>query len=64
MYISIKNLMRRKIEDQKIRKIYKHGYSRAVTLPIELMRELGWRDNQKVIAKKHGKGILIVDWVK
>ena len=52
----------RKIEDSQIRKIFKHGDSRAITLPAELLRELGWRDNQKVIAKKFGAGILIKDW--
>ena len=54
----------RKSEDAQIRKIFKHGDSRAVTLPIELLRKLKWKDNQKVIAKKYGKGILIVDWEK
>jgi len=54
--------MRRKVEEQNVRKIYRHGDSRAVTLPAEILRELGWRDNQKVVAKKYGKGILITDW--
>jgi antitoxin component of MazEF toxin-antitoxin module len=54
----------RKIEDSEIRKIFQHGDSRAVTLPVELLRELGWSDNQKVIAKKYGNGILIKDWKK
>jgi len=53
---------RRKIEDRNVRKIYKHDESYAVTLPIELMRELKWKDNQKVVAKKYGNGILIKDW--
>jgi len=52
----------RKIEDSEVRKIFRHGGSRAVTLPAELLRELGWRDSQKVTAKKYGKGILIEDW--
>ena len=54
----------RKIEDSEIRKIFKHGDSRAVTLPAELLRELKWKDNQKLVAKKFGKGILIEDWKK
>ncbi len=52
----------RKHENSEIRKIFKHGDSRAITLPAELLRELGWRDNQKVTAVKYGKGILIKDW--
>ena len=56
--------MRRKIEDQHIRKIYEHGDSYAVTLPKELVRKLKWRDSQKVVARKYGEGILIKDWEK
>lgn len=51
----------RKHEDSEIRKIFAHGDSHAITLPAEVLRELGWRDNQKVVAKKYGKGILIKD---
>jgi antitoxin component of MazEF toxin-antitoxin module len=52
----------RKMENSDIRKIFRHGDSRAITLPAGLLRELGWRDNQKVTAKKYGNGILIQDW--
>ncbi len=54
----------RKHEDSEIRKIFKYGDSRAITLPVEILRELGWKDNQKVVAKKYGKGMLISDWKK
>lgn len=54
--------MRRKIEDQKVRKIFESGDSYAITLSKDLVRELGWRDNQKLVAKKYGDGILIKDW--
>ncbi|TRZ77701.1 AbrB/MazE/SpoVT family DNA-binding domain-containing protein [bacterium] len=50
------------MEDRNVRKIYKHDDSYAVTLPIELVRELKWKVNQKVVAKKYGDGILIKDW--
>ena len=53
---------RRKIEDRNVRKIYEHGGSYAITLPKEVVRELKWKDKQKVIARKYGKGILITDW--
>ncbi len=36
----------------------------SVTLPIELVRELGWREKQKVVVKKRGSGLLIEDWKK
>ena len=56
---------RRKLENNNIRKLTKlGGKSTAVTLPIEIVRELGWREKQKVVVKKKGKGIYIVDWKK
>jgi antitoxin component of MazEF toxin-antitoxin module len=54
--------MRRKIEDQKVRKIFESGDSYAITLPKDLVRELGWQDNQKLVAKRYGDGILFRDW--
>ena len=54
--------MRRKLEDKNIRKILKNGDSYAVTLPIDLIRELKWKQKQKVVVKKRGKGLTIVDW--
>jgi len=46
-----------------VRKLTRAGkFSLSLTIPRELAVELGWRDNQKVIAKKYGKGILIEDW--
>ncbi len=56
---------RRKIEERNVRKLYKNsGGSVIVTLPIELVRELGWRDAQKVVFTRTQKGILIEDWKK
>jgi len=55
----------RKQRDLSIRKLTKvGGHSIATTIPIELVRELGWRERQKVVVKKHGNGILITDWKK
>lgn len=55
----------RKLEDKNIRKLTKVGrQSIAVTLPIEIVREFGWREKQKVIVKKSGKRIVIEDWKK
>lgn len=54
----------RKKENSHIRKLGKTGRGASVylTLPIDLVRELGWRDNQKITAKKFGDGILLKDW--
>ena len=56
--------MKRRIEDRNTRKLYKHSASYALTLPIEIIRELGWQENQKVVIKKKGNGIYIEDWEK
>ncbi|MCK5588715.1 MAG: AbrB/MazE/SpoVT family DNA-binding domain-containing protein [Candidatus Pacebacteria bacterium] len=54
--------MRRKLQNRNIRKIFKRGASYSVTLPIELVKELKWREKQKVVVKKRGDGLVIVDW--
>ena len=54
--------MRRSTFDKSTRKLTKSGDSYALTLPIDLVRELGWREKQKVVVVKRGKGIMIVDW--
>ena len=55
-------MTRRKSSEEHIRKITKSGNSYALTLPINIVRELGWREKQKVVVKKRGEGILIKDW--
>jgi len=53
---------RRKLEDRNIRKIFKSGKCYCITLPIEMMRELKWREKQKVeLELKRGK-IVVRDW--
>jgi hypothetical protein len=59
------HMSQRKLEDKNIRKLNKTGgNSITVTLPIEIIRKLGWKAKQKVVAKESGKGILITDWKK
>lgn len=54
-----------KMINQDIRKITKIGKtSLAVTLPRELVSELGWKEKQKVIVKRVRGGLLIKDWKK
>ena len=53
----------RKLQNQHIRKLVKAGkQSISVTLPIEMVRELGWREGQKVTVKRVSRGMLIRDW--
>jgi antitoxin component of MazEF toxin-antitoxin module len=56
-------MARQKLEDRNTRKLRKNsGGTVLVSLPIELVRELKWRDGQKVVVKKWGEGIVIADW--
>lgn len=57
-----KNMAIRKSEDKNIRKILKSGDSYAVTIPIEMLNKLKWREKQKVVVKMKGKSIIIKDW--
>jgi len=57
-----KNMARRKLKDKNIRKILRNGGSYAVTIPIEILKELKWKEKQKVVVKKRGKGLSVVDW--
>lgn len=54
----------RKLEDKNIRKILKNGDSYAVTIPIEVMNELKWKEKQKVVVKKVRGGFSVKDWKK
>jgi len=54
----------RKLADKNIRKILKNGDSFAVTIPIEIMTELKWKEKQKVVVKKVRGGFLVKDWKK
>lgn len=51
--------------DKNIRKIVKNGRdSYYINVPKDLLRELGWKEKQKVVVKKRGKGIVVGDWKK
>ena len=53
-----------KIKKQNIRKLQKQANgSTTIALPTDVLKELKWRDKQKVVVKKRGSGILIEDWV-
>jgi len=56
-------MSRRKLEDKNIRKLGKSGgKSISVTLPIDIIRELGWKSKQKVVVQRRGDTIVIKDW--
>ena len=55
-------MARRKFHEENIRKIKKSGDSYAITIPIVLIRELGWREKQKVVVEKRGAGFAVKDF--
>jgi len=59
-------MARRKSNEDNIRKLTRSGGGKSIglTLPIEIVRELKWKERQKVIAKRVRGGILIKDWKK
>ncbi len=55
----------RKQEEKNIRKLSKIGkQSMGITLPIEEIRKLGWREKQKLKVKRIKGGFEIKDWKK
>ena len=56
-------MSRRKLSDKNIRKLSRVGnVSLGLTLPIEFVRKLKWREKQKVIVELKGKKLTIKDW--
>lgn len=54
----------RKINEAGTRNIQQSGGSYYITLPIGIVRELGWKERQKVVVKKIRGGVQIKDWKK
>ncbi|MDD5289922.1 MAG: AbrB/MazE/SpoVT family DNA-binding domain-containing protein [Patescibacteria group bacterium] len=57
-------MSRRKLTQENIRKIMKSGHSYVVSLPLELIKEFGWKEKQKVTVSRHGRQLIIKDWKK
>jgi antitoxin component of MazEF toxin-antitoxin module len=55
--------MAKQTTDNSVRKLTKlGGKSIGLTLPIELVRELGWREKQRVTVKKVRGGFTVRDY--
>lgn len=53
----------KRAEERGIRKLTKQGgASIGITLPIEMVRDLGWREKQKVVVSRVRGGLMIRDW--
>ncbi|MBU4480437.1 AbrB/MazE/SpoVT family DNA-binding domain-containing protein [Patescibacteria group bacterium] len=59
-------MARRKLEEKNIRKLTRMGGGRSLglTLPIEMMKEFGWKERQKIKVRKSGSKIILEDWKK
>ena len=58
-------MARNKKEEREVRKLTKVGKKTiAVTIPIEIVRELKWKEKQKVTVKRVRGGVLVKDWKK
>ena len=58
-------MARRKLKEKNIRKLTRVGRgSIAVTVPIEMVKHLKWKERQKVVLNLSGEKITIEDWKK
>jgi antitoxin component of MazEF toxin-antitoxin module len=56
---------RKTLGERNTRKLLKIGNgSIALTLPIEMVRNLKWREKQKVTVRQEGNKLIIEDWKK
>ncbi len=59
-------MRKRIIGPERERKLSKvaSGSSYSLTLPIEFIRELGWKEKQKLTVTLDGEQLIIKDWKK
>lgn len=61
-------MARQSMKNRHIRKLGKTGNSESpsyyVTLPIDVVRGLKWKDGQKVVVKKSRNKVVIEDWTE
>jgi antitoxin component of MazEF toxin-antitoxin module len=57
-------MARRKLGKEHIRNIQKSHGTYLVSIPIEVMRELGWHERQRVSVELAGKKLTISDYKK
>ena len=56
-------MARRKSEEHNIRRLMKLGEtSYAITIPIEMVRDMGWKKKQKLVVSRYGDGVIVKDF--
>lgn len=53
---------RRKAGQENVRNIQKSHGTYTVSIPIAVMRELGWQEHQRVIVTKSGAKLVVTDY--
>lgn len=57
--------MEKENSKENVRKLTRLGkYSLTITIPKNIVKDLGWREKQKLVVEKHGQGVLLKDWPK
>jgi len=54
----------RTTQNKNVRNLQKNQSTYYVTLPVEMVKELDWKERQKVVVQKVGKTLVIKDWKK
>ena len=54
----------KKYDERNVRKVTRNGSSLSVSIPVEILKKLGWKEKQKVVVKKIKGGVQIRDWRK
>ena len=59
-------MARRKLSEKNIRKLTRMGGGRSIglTLPVEMVKKLKWKERQKIQVRLFGKKIILHDWEK
>ena len=52
----------KKYQERNIRKVTRNGGSLNVSIPVEILKKLNWREKQKVKVKREGSRVIISDW--
>ncbi len=58
-------MARPKSKNKNVRKLIRlgqKGASLGLTIPIDLIYSLGWKERQKVVVIKKGRGLMVKDW--
>jgi len=53
-----------KFGKRNIRKITRSGTSLNISIPVEFLKRLGWKERQRVVVKLEGRKLVIKDWRK